>query len=145
MRKQEGISTVNKLAIAIHLLALLGFSAAAGAGDFDGSKKLLCAPGEAVDCMARGECVQVSPIEMNLPRFITVDARAKRLSGTPVGGEEQTTDIQNVQTVDGKLILQGAENGRGWSMVIDQTTGDLSAAVADQTNGFVLFGVCTPQ
>jgi hypothetical protein len=135
---------VNRFAILI-LLSSLVAAGSASAGDFDGSKPLLCAPGEAIDCAARGECLQVSPGDLNLPRFITVDVRGKRLSGTPSGGEEQRTAIQNVQSVDGKLILQGAENGRGWSMVIDQATGDLAASVADQYNGFVLFGACTPK
>ena len=73
-----------------------------------------------------------------------MDFRAKRLSGRSAEGEE-TTVIQNVQSVDGKQILQGAENGRGWSIVIDEQTGDMSAAVADQSAGFVLFGSCTPK
>ncbi len=125
-------------------LASLGFALAAGAGDFDGSKTLLCVPGEAVDCLARGNCWQRTPDDLGIPRFITVDFRAKRLSGRSAEGEE-TTAIQNVQSIDGKQILQGAENGRGWSIVIDEQTGDMSAAVADQSAGFVLFGSCTPK
>ncbi len=132
-----------KLSIVLSL-ASLSFALAAGAGDFDGSKTLLCVPGEAVDCLARGNCWQRTPDDLGIPRFITVDFRAKRLSGRSAEGEE-TTAIQNVQSIDGKQILQGAENGRGWSIVIDEQTGDMSAAVADQAAGFVLFGSCTPK
>jgi hypothetical protein len=61
-----------------------------------------------------------------------------------LGGEEQTTAIQNVLTpADGRTILQGAENGRGWTMTIDPTTGDMSVAIAGDDIGFILFGVCT--
>ncbi len=132
-----------KLSIVLSL-ASLSFALAAGAGDFDGSKTLLCVPGEAVDCLARGNCWQRTPDDLGIPRFITVDFRAKRLSGRTSDGELQTA-IQNVRSIDGKQILQGAERGRGWSIVIDEQTGDMSAAVADQAAGFVLFGSCTPK
>jgi hypothetical protein len=135
---------VHKLALALLAVASLGFARAADAADFDGSKTLLCAPGEAVDCLPRGDCQQTTPDQLQIPRFITVDFRAKRLSGRTADGELHTA-IQNVRSVDGKQILQGAENGRGWSIVIDEQTGDLSAAIADQSAGFLLFGACTPK
>jgi hypothetical protein len=81
--------------------------------------------------------------EINLPRFVNVEFKQKRLRGTVLGGEEQTTEIQNVQNPGGRVILQGAENGRGWSMTIDPITGDMSVAIAGDDIGFILFGVCT--
>ncbi len=134
---------MHKLPIAF-AVAALGLATSAGAADFDGSKALLCAPGEAVDCLPRGDCQQRSPDELGIPRFITVDFKKKQLSGRSVDGDESTA-IQNVRSVDGKQILQGAENGRGWSIVIDEETGDMSAAVAGKEAGFVLFGACTPK
>jgi hypothetical protein len=132
------------LTLSTLVLAALGFAAAASAADYDGSKTLLCAPGEAVDCLPRGDCQQRGPNDLGIPRFITVDFKKKRLSGKTSDGEVKTA-IQNVSSVDGKQILQGAENGRGWSLVIDEATGDMSAAIADQAAGFVLFGACTPK
>ncbi len=135
---------MNEFFIVLLAMASLSFAQAAVAADFDGSKTLLCAPGEAVDCLPRGDCQQRSPDELGIPRFIAVDFRAKRLSGETVDGEKHTA-IQNVRSVDGKQILQGAEGGRGWSIVIDEQTGDMSAAVAEQSAGFLLFGACTPR
>lgn len=37
---------------------------------------------------------------------------------------------------------RGAENGRGWSLVVDKGTGDMTLAIAGDDLGFVLFGVC---
>lgn len=88
--------------------------------------------------------MQASPGQLGIPRFLTVDFGAKRLSGKTAEGELHTA-IQNVQSLDGKQILQGAEGGRGWSIVIDEQTGDMSAAVADQSAGFLVFGACTPK
>ena len=135
---------MKKLTLFPLAAAFLALAAGAGAADFDGSKTLLCAPGEAIDCLPRGDCQQRGPDELGIPRFLTVDIKGKRLSGKTSEGE-QTTPIQNVRSIDGKQILQGAEGGRGWSMVIDEQTGDMSAAVADQAAGFVLFGACTPK
>ncbi len=123
----------------------LGLAAAslAAAADFDGSRDLLCVPTDAIQCEGAGDCDRVAVEEINLPRFVNVEFKQKRLRGTVLGGEEQTTAIQKVQTAGGRTILQGAQNGRGWSMTIDHTTGDMSAAIAGDDIGFVLFGVCT--
>jgi hypothetical protein len=100
----------------------LAISSTAAAADFDGSRNLL---------------------EVSFPRFMHIEFKQKRLRGTVLGGEEQTTAIQNVQNLGGRTLLQGAENGRGWSMTIDQATGDMSAAIVGDDIGFILFGVCT--
>ncbi len=124
----------------------LAVSSAAAAADFDGSRNLLCVPTDATQCEGAGDCDRVAVEEVNLPRFVNIEFKHKRLRGTVLGGEEQTTAIQNVQkNPSGRTILQGAENGRGWSMTIDEATGDMSAAIAGDDIGFVLFGVCTVQ
>jgi hypothetical protein len=93
--------------------------------------------------MGAGNCERVAVEEINIPRFLNVEFKKKQLRGTVLGGEEETTQIQNIQNVNGRTVLQGAENGRGWSMTIDPTTGDMSVAIAGDDIGFILFGVCT--
>jgi hypothetical protein len=117
-------------------------SGLAAAADFDGSRNLLCVPTDAIQCEGAGDCRRVAVEEVNLPRFVNVEFKKKRLRGTVLGGEETRTAIGNVHSADGRTILQGAENNRGWSMTIDQTTGDMSAAIAGDDIGFILFGVC---
>jgi hypothetical protein len=41
------------------------------------------------------------------------------------------------------MVLQGSENGRGWTMVISEETGKVSATVSDDQVGFVIFGAST--
>jgi hypothetical protein len=125
--------------VVVMLVAPLGVSLAA---DFDGSKKLRCVPTDASECAGAGECKRVTVEEINIPKWITVDAKKKKLSGTDSDGEEESTAIDSVKVNDGQTILQGAEGGRAWSMVIDQTTGDMTIAIAGDETGFVLFGVC---
>jgi hypothetical protein len=120
----------------------LAISSAATAADFDGSRNLLCVPTDTTQCMGAGNCERVAVEEINIPRFLNVEFKKKQLRGTVLGGEEETTQIQNIQNVNGRTVLQGAENGRGWSMTIDQDTGDMTAAIAGDDLGFILFGVC---
>jgi len=54
----------------------------------------------------------------------------------------RTTKIQNVEKLENQTVLQGIQNGRGWSIVIDAVSGDMSAAIAGDDISFVLFGVC---
>jgi hypothetical protein len=115
---------------------------AAGA-DFDGSRALLCVPTDAVACEGAGDCERTEVEDLNLPRFLTIDFKAKKLTGAVEGAENaDPAQIQNVEKLETQTVLQGVQNGRGWSIVIDAATGDLSAAVAGDDISFVVFGVC---
>jgi hypothetical protein len=105
------------------------------------STPLLCAPGEQIQCVRDGECVQGTIQGTRLPRFIRVDFATQQLSGVVEGGKV-TTAIKNRQQLDGMLILQGAENGRGWSMAIDEKSSEMTLTVSGDQVGFVVFGAC---
>ena len=129
------------LAIALGVgLCAPGFAAAS---DFDGSHNLLCAPTDAVQCEGAGECERKEVELLNMAKFLYVDFKAKKLLGTVEGASsEETSPIQNTQKLEGMTLVQGAENGRGWSLAIDKGTGDMTLAIAGDDVGFVLFGVC---
>jgi hypothetical protein len=115
----------------------------ARAADFDGSRKLLCAPTDAVQCEGAGECVRAEVEDLNVPRFLTIDFKNKELKGAVKGAaDDEATPIQNVEKLENQVVLQGIQNGRGWSIVIDAASGDLSLAIAGDDISFVLFGVC---
>ena len=138
MTRINGILFSMSLAVAV--------SSATAASDFDGSRNLLCVPTDAIQCEGAGYCGRVAVEEVSFPRFMHIEFKQNRLRGTVLGGEEQTTAIQNVQNLGGRTtLLQGSENGRGWSLSIDQTTGDMSAAIVGDDIGYILFGVCTAQ
>ncbi len=138
-------SVIRTKEILFLMILALAVSNAAAASDFDGSRNLLCVPTDAIQCEGAGDCKRVAVEEVNLPRFVNVEFKQKQLRGTALGGEEQTTAVRDVQNSNGRTILQGAENSRGWSMTIDHTTGDMSAAIAGDDIGFILFGVCQVQ
>jgi len=116
---------------------------AAAAGDFDGSKPLICAAIKVLECTTKGECDEVSAASVNLPRFLKFDFAGKTISGKLEGSQEKTSGIEGMKRIKGKLILHGGEEGMGWSMIISEAAGNMTLTAADDQVGFVVFGACT--
>ena len=77
-------------------------------------------------------------------QFIEIDLQTKRVSTTAASGENRATTASSLEREDGQTVLQGVENGRAFSLVINQETGVLSAAVAREGITVSVFGACTP-
>lgn len=118
---------------------LLATCSAAAAADFDGSKPLICAPVEAMDCVAGEACTRGTPDNIGAPAFIRVDVAKKVISGP-----RQSSAILFVDKSDERLLLQGTDLGYGWTLVLDPDSGKLTATLVDAEGVFVLFGSCTP-
>lgn len=132
--------SVHASGAALCAAALLGCSAAAWAA---GSQNLLCAPTDVAECDHAARCERVSASEVDLPPFVRIELGKKRL--VSVTAPERVTAIENVREHDGLTILQGAENGRAWSLVVDQASGRLTGSVTDGEGAFALFGACMVQ
>jgi hypothetical protein len=124
------------LVLALGLVAL--GAAPAMAGDFDGSRVLICAPVQAFDCAAGEDCGKGLPEEIGAPAFMRIDVANKA-----VIGPKRTSSILWTDKSDTQLLLQGTEFGYGWVIAIDQETGRMTATLANHENVFVLFGACT--
>jgi hypothetical protein len=124
----------------------------ASAGDFDGSKELMCACIRVIECGPDGNCVQVSAEEIGIPQFLKINFEQKTISA-PQWGENQTPSrIENLERIDGKLILEGAEDGykevrdgTGWSIAISEETGKMVLTESGDQVAFVVFGACIPK
>ena len=114
------------------------------AADFDGSVPLLCASISAIECGIENGCEAGTAESVDFPQFIRIDFEGKQIGTIRTSGEKRTTSIKNLEKIDGKMIMHGAENGRGWSAVIVEETGKFSVAVSGDQVGFVVFGACTP-
>lgn len=104
---------------------------------------LLCVPLKQIECSTTAGCLEQTVGAMRIPQFIRVDVGAQQISGM-ADGDMLSTAIQNVQHIDGKTILQGAERGRAWSIIINNTTYEMTASVADEQVSFSIFGSCLP-
>ena len=128
------------LSVTLACLALV--SPASAAGKYDGSKPMLCAVTAVSECTADGKCERSGPQEgNNLPAFLRVDLKGRLL--TDNDGSGRKTEIKASSVVDGQLMLQGGENGKGWTMVIGSETGRWGGSVVEDDGLFAVFGVCT--
>ena len=130
------------------LTGLISFPALAG--DFDGSKPMICALMDLIECDAGSDCQSKTAEELGLPQFIRINFDEKKISGPPSGGSDKSTPIENLKHIDGKLIIQGAQDGVedvrdgvGWSLAIAEETGKLVLTASGDEAGFVVFGACT--
>jgi hypothetical protein len=134
-------AAVWSLAVAAVLFA--AGTPALRADDLTGADQLLCTAVQATRCNDDGDCTQDLPWNLNVPQFIQVDLKARRLSTTKASGENRSTPIESLKREKGQIVLQGYEGGRAFSFVIEEATGMLSAAVAAQGKAVVVFGACT--
>ena len=109
------------------------------ASDFDGSKPLVCAIVEVLDCGLQDKCDRVNPEFVNLPDIFKINFNNKEMSGA-----DRTTSFKHLVHEEGNTIIQGTSgNGRGWSLLLSEQTGKFTGAVAGVEYGFLIFGSCT--
>jgi hypothetical protein len=118
---------------------VLVWAAPVPAGDFDGSRLLICAPVEAMECAPGGACEKGTPEEIGAPAFFRIDFANKALVGP-----RRTSAIQLLEKSDRQLLLQGTELGFGWTVALDPETGKIVVTLVDREGAIVLFGACTP-
>jgi hypothetical protein len=130
-------------ALAVGLAALSVFAPPVASATLDGSKPLLCAVSTIMECDGTGQCHRHTASQHpDFPSFLRINVDTKRITdGTRSGG--RTTEIRSASRLDGRLILQGGENGRGWSATIAEESGKMSAGVVADDFTFALFGACT--
>ena len=114
------------------------------ADDVTGASKLLCTSVEATSCRDDGDCITDVPWSFNIPQFIEIDLAGKMLSTTKASDEVRQSPIQSLVRIDGAMVIQGLEQGRAYSFVINNKSGRLSAAVARDGITVTVFGACTP-
>ena len=125
-------------------LCLLIAPFSAYGGDFDGSKALICAPVEIYGCGPSDGCVRETTQSTGLPSFLRINFKKKVITGTAEDGTLKTTKIKKMDSVDGRMLLQGVQKGRAWSMVILHETGKMTLTASGDDTAFVVFGPCTP-
>lgn len=141
---------MKKIYSIMFIICMLLMPFTVSAAGFDGSQPLLCALMKAMVCTQINECEEFSAEDLNIQQFVQIDFAKKEMRG--VGNAERKTAIERVEVVDGKLILQGAEDaiegvrdGVGWTMAIREDTGKAILTASGDDAGFVLFGACTPK
>jgi len=134
------------------ILVILTAVSAVGAGDFDGSKPLLVAVNRVMECTPIDACREVTPASINLPQFLRIDFAKKTILRARASEGVPATTIERQESIDGKLFLQGAEDGYdkmddglGWTMAISEESGQVVLTDSGDQVAFVVFGAALPQ
>jgi hypothetical protein len=137
---------LNKEEIQMKIIASLIFfglfvavSPAFAEDAFDGTKPLLCASIEALDCDPGVTCERGIPEIMGAPQFLRID-----FTKNEIAGPERTAKIRSMEKDDDQIVLQGYEIGLGWTLAIDRVTGTMRITFAGSDASFIIFGACTP-
>jgi len=140
----------SKNVVLLVLVFVLALPPLAAAGDFDGTRPLVCTVIDFTECIMEAGCHGVTPEEVNLPRIFWIDVQNKIIKDKQDDDGSRKSPIKSVQRIDNKLILQGAEEGYenirdgfGWTIAIMEDTGRMVLTASGDLVGNVAFGVCT--
>ena len=125
---------VNKVGSTLLTCGLLFVMASANAKDaFNGSSDLVCATISVVGCLDATNCSRGLASTFDLPQFLDVDFKKKLIHTTYDDGETTADSPIRYQEVNGsQLVLQGVENGHGWTMAVHKDTGRMSISAVGE-------------
>lgn len=115
----------------------------AQAEDLSGVEEFVCSVAHVSLCAETGDCFDVQPWEIDMPQFVVIDTKRKMIATTRASEQLRSTAITNLTRDSAVIYLQGTEAGRAFSMIIDEATGLLTAAVARDGFSISVFGACT--
>ena len=58
-------------------------------------------------------------------------------------GTLRTVGIERMERENGMIVVQGGQEGRGWSATIGEDTGKMTLTASGDRFGFIIFGACT--
>jgi len=130
------------LATVLASTPLLADTADASKPVIDGKSALICSVNNVTACPDTGRCLQGQARAFDLPQFIAVDFAGKEVRTTKDSGDKAVSPIKNQETSRNQILLQGIENGHGWTMAIDSAHGHMSVSTTGEDVSYILFGAC---
>jgi hypothetical protein len=136
---------LSRKALAVCLLSvalLIAASPPAVADDLTGTNRFLCSVVTISRCYIDG-CLDDTPDGALVPQFVIIDLGAKLVSTTPASGQNRSTPLGSIRREGGLIVLQGLENGRAFSFVIAEKSGNASVAIAREDLVLAVSAACT--
>ena len=135
---------MNTMTKICSLIGLMIASASLFAADFDGSKPILCASLDVLECVDGRDCDVVAADDVDAPQFISIDLKHDKLQ-LDRSGQSRHPELRNREKLNNRLVLQGvgAETGLGWTFSVDQDTGKFVLSASGDEVAFIIFGACT--
>jgi hypothetical protein len=113
-----------------------------GAGPLLAQSTSLCSIVHYKACYGDGECFDAPTDPADSPAFITVDRDAGVVHATEPRFSDRSSPILNSVEEDGRIMLTGVQEGRGWSITVVEETGEMSLAISDPDEAILVFGRC---
>jgi hypothetical protein len=123
-------------------MMLVGATAAM-ADDVTGESLLLCAPGYVTHCSSGGVCETGPADNYGIPYFVRIDLDQERIMTSAASEDVSSTPIRSVTRAEGEIYLQGVENGRVFSVLIEEHTGLGALAIISNGETETAFIACT--
>ena len=122
-------------------LAALG-AAAAAANPLIGKDSFICTAWHAMSCSTADACKSTEAWQLNIPDFVKVDLDARSIGTLPGDEDSRSTQIESVARRDGKVFMNGSQEDRGFTWVINEESGEGTLSIASDTTVIALFTVC---
>jgi hypothetical protein len=136
------MNTPRVVGIVLVTLGLTAGPPSTAAARVDGSTPMMCSVTTVMECDASGQCERHNPTRHpDFPPFLRINIPARTI--TMGGADDRKSQIMSTTRLDGRLILHGGENGRGWAATIAEDSGRMAAGVVADDFTFALFGTCT--
>jgi hypothetical protein len=133
----------KKMKRVVIALAGMGAGALVQADQLTGIDKFICAAAQVQICLEADTCYLSSAWELDMPDLVVIDLKKKSVSTTKASGLNRSTPFSSINRIDGRIFLQGVENGRAFSFVVDEATGRVTVAVARDGVAVNVFGAFT--
>lgn len=105
--------------------------------------KLICDIVRVMECWPDGDCSAGTPESVDLPHFIQLDLDAKSIGSPSPGFDAGSATVDSVDRTDGRIALTGGgREGRIWSLLISEQTGELNGAVLAGGFSLLVYGAC---
>jgi len=108
----------------------------------DGDATLICAVVDLASCVPGDGCERETADTMNVPHLLTIDRKARDVTGQRPNGERLSTNIDRMTLEQDLLVLGGIQEDLSWSMSIAGTSGRMSLVAVGDGNAFTVFGSC---
>jgi hypothetical protein len=113
------------------------------ADDLTGVNEMICAAAQVQICIENDTCYAAAPAELGIPDFVVIDIKKKTVSTTKSSDQNRSSPFTAVMKNEGMIYLQGIEDERAFSFVIDEASGRMTVAVARDGISVIVFGACT--
>lgn len=127
-----------RLALAAGLVA----ASAAQADDITGADTFICTAWHATVCTTEATCEQTEAWKLDMPDFLKVDLDEGVLSTPERSDAPRYAEIESIHRNAGRVFLNGWQQERGFSWVINEASGEGTIAIVNETTVVTLFTAC---